>query len=186
MTVSPEAAFYVTARVTRNVLPTEGGAGTGSRTPDSLRWLAQGNAKMALGTRTVEINEHVFELIRLAAALDRIDVTSYIEDIVMRDIETHSASGETRGRVDFAGRYAGLAPKPWIEMDELGATPEASRKPAAVPLEVAFAPILSDVCDRCGRPLGVKMIESLGGEERHTFECISCDREQVRTVLVAA
>ena len=139
---------------------------------------------MAPGTRTVEINEHVFELVRLAAALDRIDVTSYIEGIVMRDIETHSSAADAFEPA-FAGRYAGLAPKPWIETEGLGLKFSVPRKAVPVAADATRVSMLSDFCDHCGRPLRVKMIESLPGEERHTFECVACDREQVRRVLLA-
>ncbi len=42
---------------------------------------------MATGTRTVEINVQVFDLVCRGAALDRVDLTTYLESIVMRHAE---------------------------------------------------------------------------------------------------
>jgi hypothetical protein len=42
---------------------------------------------MATGTRTVEINLQVFEMICRGAALDRIDVATYLECMVMRNAD---------------------------------------------------------------------------------------------------
>ncbi len=42
---------------------------------------------MAIGTRTVEISLHVYELACRGAALDRLDVVRYLESMVARDAE---------------------------------------------------------------------------------------------------
>jgi hypothetical protein len=168
---------------------------------------------VVIGTRTVEINEHVFELIRLAAALDRVDVAMYLESRGMHAIESTPASlasaradaavqsGRKRtsgfascrsGAARMGARNAGeprlgrILPRREIVVEGHESKSCIRRRPGPIYEHTARSPALSDACDLCGRPLGVKTIEVLRGEERHTFECMSCDHEQVRTVLVAS
>ncbi len=83
---------------------------------------------MAAGSRTVKIKVHVYKLACRAAALDAIEVATYLESIVMRDAE-HIRTRELVERWPRQ-RPGDLERK---AVDDGAASPKVSQGPALPP-----------------------------------------------------